>query len=98
MILAEISIKYDKEEEAIDALMRMINLYPDHYLAEKAYFQLAQVYQKMVSGPQYDQGSTLKALNFYEDYLILYKPPAKDLNESPMTIKLGLMNSKTGEI
>ena len=89
MILADISIKDDKEEEAIDALMRMINLYPDHYLAEKAYFQLAQVYQKMVSGPQYDQGSTLKALNFYEDYLILYKqPPAKDLNESPDDYKV----------
>ena len=43
----------------------------------------------MVSGPQYDQGSTLKALNFYEDYLILYKqPPAKDLNESPDDYKV----------
>ena len=83
MILAEISIKDNKEEEAIDALERLINLYPDHFLSEKAYFQLAQIYEGLVSGPNYDQGATLKALNFYEDYLILYKlPPAKDRHES----------------
>ena len=84
MILAEISINAKEEEEAIDALMRLINLYPDHSLAEKAYFKLAQVYQSMVSGSQYDQASTLKALNFYEDYLILYRlPPPIEPQESP---------------
>jgi len=83
MVLAEISIKDNKEEEAVDALTRLVNLYPDHYLCEKAYFLIAQVYEKMVSGPAYDQGATMKSLNFYEDYLILYEnAPSRDIHES----------------
>ena len=34
MVLAEISIKDNKEEEAVDALICLVNLYPDHYLSE----------------------------------------------------------------
>ena len=96
MILAEISIKDNKEDEAIDALERLINLYPDHFLSEKAYFQLAQIYEGLVSGPNYDQGATLKALNFYEDYLILYKlPPVKDRHESSQDYLARIENFKT---
>ena len=72
MALAEISIKDEKNEEAVDALDRLVNLYPENYLGEKAYFLLAMIYKNKVAGPSYDQGATLKALNFFEDYLILY--------------------------
>ena len=77
MALAEIAEKDNKEDESIDALERLVNLYPDNYLCEEAYFLLAKIYEKRVSGPAYDQGATLKALNFYEDYIILYSesPP-----------------------
>lgn len=77
MVLSEIAIKDDREEEAVDALERLTNLYPDNYLCEEAYFLLAQIFENRVSGPSYDQGATLKALNFYEDYLILFSqsPP-----------------------
>ncbi len=77
MVLAEIALKEDKEDDAIDALERIVNLYPEHYMCEKAYFLLASIYEGRVSGPSYDQGSTLKALNFFEDYLILFdrSPP-----------------------
>ena len=64
MALAEIALKDDKEEEAVDALERIVNLYPENYLSEKAYFMLAKVYKDRVAGPAYDQGSTMKALNF----------------------------------
>ena len=61
----------------------MVNLYPDHYLSEKAYFLIAQVYENMVAGPAYDQGATMKSLNFYEDYLILYEnAPERDIHET----------------
>ena len=94
MALAEIALKDDKDEEAVDALERIINLYPENYLAEKAYFNLAQIYQSRVSGPAYDQGSTLKALNFYEDYLILYKrPPAQSPHESQEDFRLRVEDS-----
>ena len=83
MVLAEISIKDNKEEEAVDALIRLVDLYPDHYLSEKAYFLIAQVYENMVAGPAYDQGATMKSLNFYEDYLILYEnAPERDIHET----------------
>lgn len=73
MVLAEIALKDEKEEEAIDGLERLINLYPENYLCEKAYYLMAEIYRGRVAGPSYDQGSTLKALNFYEDFLILYE-------------------------
>ena len=83
MALAEISIKDDKSDEAVDALDRLVNLYPENYLCEQAYFLLATIYQNKVGGPSYDQGATLKALNFFEDYLILYaSPPAQSAHES----------------
>ena len=83
MALAEISIKDEKSDEAVDALDRLVNLYPENYLGEKAYFLLATIYKKKVTGPSYDQGATLKALNFFEDYLILYaQPPIQSPHES----------------
>ncbi|MAK46907.1 MAG: hypothetical protein CMI24_06600 [Opitutae bacterium] len=77
MALAEISIKDDKEEEAIDALERLINLYPENHLSEKAYFLMATIYRKLSSGASYDQSKSTKALNYFEDYLILFSniPP-----------------------
>ena len=83
MALAEIALKEEKEEDAIDALERMVNFYPENYLCEKAYFMLAEIYQDRVSGPAYDQGSTLKALNFFEDYLLLFdRAPDRGKHES----------------
>lgn len=73
MASAEIARRDDKNVEAIDSLERLINLYPEDSLCEKAYFDLAVIYESMVKGPLYDQGATLKAVNFYEDYLILFE-------------------------
>ena len=83
MALAEIAGKDGEEEEAVDALERLVNLYPDSHFCEKAYFDLAYIHESMVAGPDYDQGATLKALNFYEDYLILYETaPPKSRHET----------------
>ena len=95
MALAEISIKDDKSDEAVDALDRLVNLYPENYLCEKAYFLLATIYQNKVGGPSYDQGATLKALNFFEDYLILYaSPPAQSAHESAEDYKNRLQETR----
>ena len=83
LVLAEISLKDDKTEEAVDALERLVNYYPQHHLCEKAYFMLGEIHQGFVSGPSYDQGATLQALNYYEDYLILFdQSPPKGASES----------------
>ena len=73
MASAEIARRDNKEVEAIDSLERLINLYPEDRLSEKAYFDLAVIHESLVKGPLYDQGATLKAVNFFEDYLILFE-------------------------
>ena len=86
--ISRISIKDEKTDEAVEALDRLVNLYC--YLEEKAYYLLATIYQNKVAGPSYDQGATLKALNFFEDYLILYnEAPAKALTKMLMIIRQG---------
>lgn len=56
----------------IDALDRFINAYPRHFLLPDAYLLMAQTHASMVSGPEYDQGSTRDAISFYEDFLIQF--------------------------
>ena len=94
MVLAEISLKDDKTDEAVDALERLVNFYPNHYLCEKAYFMLGEIHQGFVSGPSYDQGATTMALNYYEDYLILFdQAPTKGVNETSQQFELRLRES-----
>jgi len=83
MILANLAIKDEKEDEAIDALERLINFYPENFRSENAFFMLAEIYRKKTAGPSYDQHSIKTALHHYEDYLILYdNPPPRDSSES----------------
>ncbi len=72
MNIALLSRDNDKPEDAIDALDRLINNYPQSILAPDAYLQLADVYASLVQGPSWDQGATREAVSFYQDYLILY--------------------------
>lgn len=91
MALADTALKEDKEDEAIIALEKVVNLYPDHHVCERAYFLLAGIHEGRVSGPAYDQGSTLKALNFYDDYLILFeRPPPRGKYEKSVDYELRL--------
>lgn len=72
MNIALISEKKKNSEEAIDALDRLINFYPQSILAPDAYYNLAKTYSDLVRGYQYDQGSTRRAISYYEDFLILF--------------------------
>lgn len=72
MNVAIVSRQRDKSEEAIDALDRLINYYPQSMLAPDAYHKLAQTYADLVKGYEYDQGSTREAIRYYEDFLILF--------------------------
>jgi outer membrane protein assembly factor BamD len=59
-------------ENAIDALDRLVNTYPQSVLAPVAYLKLGDLYASLTQGPQYDQASTKQAMTYYEDYMILY--------------------------
>ena len=72
MNVALVSEKTNEPEQAIDALDRLINYYPQSMLAPDAYYNLAQTYSDLVQGYEYDQGSTRRAISYYEDFLILF--------------------------
>ena len=72
MNIALVSETREEPEEAIDALDRLINYYPQSMLAPDAYYNLAQTYSNLVQGEEYDQGSTRQAISYYEDFLILF--------------------------
>lgn len=72
MNLAIVAEEKGDDERAIDALDRIITFYPRSDLTEDAYFALARIFSKLITGPEYDQGSTLEAINYFEDFLILF--------------------------
>jgi outer membrane protein assembly factor BamD len=64
---------YLKEnEEAIDALDRMINTYPQSILAPDAYLKLAQAHARLVDGPYYDQANTRESITYFTDFMLLF--------------------------
>jgi outer membrane protein assembly factor BamD len=64
--------RFKNTEEAIDALDRLINTYPQSLLMPDAYLKLAQAHSSLAQGPFYDQGSTRDAITYFEDFLILF--------------------------
>jgi outer membrane protein assembly factor BamD len=58
--------------EAIDALDRMINTYPQSLLAPDAYIKIAQAHAKLVDGPYYDQAATKEAITYFTDFMLLF--------------------------
>lgn len=72
MNIALIHQHLDNTPEGIDALDRMINLYPASLLADDAYLQLGDTFADLTDGPLYDQGATREAMSYYEDFLVLF--------------------------
>lgn len=70
--ISEIAVDRNRTEVAIDALDRLITFYPDHPLAEQGFFKMAQIYKDLITGPHYDQGSTIEAVGYFEDFLVLF--------------------------
>ena len=64
--------KFDNIPEAINALDRMINFYPQSLLTPDAYLKLGQTNVSLVDGPAYDQTSTRDAITYFEDFMILF--------------------------
>lgn len=64
--------KLGSTEDAIDALDRMINNYPQNLLAPDAYLRMAQVESTLVDGPYYDQAATKESITFFTDFMLLF--------------------------
>lgn len=63
---------FKNTEEALDALDRMVNNYPQSVLTTDAYLDLGRTHASLVEGPFYDQGSTRDAITYFEDFMILF--------------------------
>ena len=72
MNVAKLHKRFRNKIEAIDALDRMINFYPNSILTPDAYLRMAQAFQSLVDGPEYDQVSAIDATTYFQDFLILY--------------------------
>jgi len=72
MNIADLAKNHKKVEDVIDALDRLVNWYKKSELAPAAYIELADTYCNMVHGPLYDQGATRQAINYYNDFLLLF--------------------------
>jgi len=81
MTVAKTHQRLNNTPYAIDALDRLINNYPQSLLAADAYLQLAQTHASLVDGPAYDQESTLEAMTYFEDFMILF-PESEGLAEA----------------
>lgn len=72
MRVAQLHKRYRSKIEAIDALDRMINFYPNSILTPDAYLRMADAHAALVDGPQYDQYSAHEAATYYKDFQILF--------------------------
>lgn len=72
MNIAETNLDMGELDNAIYALDRLITNYPSSIVTPDAYLRMAQVQEKLVDGPLYDQGATQLSIDNYEDYLILF--------------------------
>ncbi len=72
MRIAQLHKRFRNKVEAIDALDRMINFYPNSILTPDAYLRMADVHASLVDGPEYDQFSAKESSTYYQDYLILF--------------------------
>ncbi|MDR2720692.1 MAG: outer membrane protein assembly factor BamD [Puniceicoccales bacterium] len=88
--ISELALKEKKSAEAIDALDRLIDGYPDSEYAPYAYLKIASICAGLVKSVKNDQGATQEAVHYYEDFLILY--PTHELAEEA---RCGLDKMKT---
>lgn len=70
--ISELALRDKKPANAIDALERLIDAYPDSEYTPGAYLKIARIYSDLVKSTKHDQGATQEAVHHYEDFLILY--------------------------
>ncbi len=98
LCIARLSNEHGSKTKAIEALDRLIERYAGHPLVPEAYLFEAEVYLSLVKGPQYDQGSTQKAIQCYNDFLTVFDQDNARSHVTPKQItkaKEGLEKAKS---
>ncbi|UPA28613.1 MAG: tetratricopeptide repeat protein [Verrucomicrobiota bacterium] len=75
--IAKLHQRGKHHEQAIDALERVIDLYPDSQEVPDAYLRIAEIYSSVVKGVEYNQGGALAARRYYREFLSLFPLDAR---------------------
>jgi tetratricopeptide (TPR) repeat protein len=99
--IGDFAISKNRPLDAIAAFEQLVDEYPYSEYAPEAYLNLRDLYSKMIRSPLHDQESTKLAMNYYEDFLILYPNHEDDANAQEahdlMTIRLAESKLAIGE-
>jgi outer membrane protein assembly factor BamD len=72
MCIAQIEESQKQPAKAIKALNQLIDQYPQSELSPEAFLYIARIYESLVISPEYDQGALREAINYYEDFTLLF--------------------------
>ncbi|QSR87148.1 outer membrane protein assembly factor BamD [Candidatus Methylacidiphilum infernorum] len=71
----QLGLTYIKEKKYTDAIAtfnRLIDKYPNHSLADDAQYEIGYTWYQASLASEYDQSSTEKAIEGFEDYIVRY--------------------------
>jgi outer membrane protein assembly factor BamD len=97
--IAELQVLAKRHDLAIDALDRIIDLYPNSVEIPYAYLKIAEIYKNSVKGVEYNQGGAIIALRYYQDFITIFpqnpevdpvKKIIRELEESIVKSKISL--------
>ncbi|MDR3316898.1 MAG: tetratricopeptide repeat protein [Puniceicoccales bacterium] len=84
--IAHLGIRTGEPTISIEALEKLIDGYGNSPQAPDALLLLARIHRDLVPGPDYDQRSANDALNYYQEFLILF-PDSPRVDEAEAGLK-----------
>jgi outer membrane protein assembly factor BamD len=70
--IANLHLRAKHYDLAIDALDRIVDLYPDSVEVSYAYLEIARICQNLVKGEEYNQGGAIIARRYYREFVALF--------------------------
>jgi outer membrane protein assembly factor BamD len=95
--IANLHLRAKHYDLAIDALDRIIDLYPDSVEVPYAYLEIARICQSLVKGEEYNQGGAMIARRYYKEFMVTFpwhssvsfaEKTIRDLEESIVRSKI----------
>ncbi|MDR0741037.1 MAG: tetratricopeptide repeat protein [Puniceicoccales bacterium] len=70
--IANLQLAAKRYDQAIDALDRIVDLYPDSIEVPSVYLKIAKIYRNLVRGEEYNQGGAVIARRHYREFIVLF--------------------------
>jgi outer membrane protein assembly factor BamD len=77
--IAELHLRAKHPDLAIDALDRIIDLYPNSLEVAYAYLKIAEIYKNFTKGKEYNQGGAMIARRYYREFITVF-PQHSEVN------------------